>query len=300
MVNKLDKYAKIQATAIMIVYNEQERIKGSLASIEQYFNEVVVFNKSSTDNTKKIVKENYPNVKLVDIPYTEKGDDNFQLLEPHVNNEWVFCITASEVVPFELINQIRKYFVSEKIELYDVVMVPRKYNVLGSYVPNSPWSIVYFPFLINLKKVKPQNKLHNHVTLNKGTRISYIKAEHNNCISHITNVTIDSFLISSINYAKLYAKQSEEKNFKNDLIGALRQNYIYQDALLTGNSLKSLKHLAAWNIYWSLNILYLIEKGEMIYNLNDRFYFSSIFLKIISRLTYFYRKILIFLKLNGL
>jgi glycosyltransferase involved in cell wall biosynthesis len=285
---------KNNVTAVMFIYNEESRILRSLRSIVNLFDNILIFNKSSTDDTRNICLSFSPKIQVIDIPYSQRGDDDFESLKHHIKTKWVFALTASETVPEKLITVLSKYFVNGKEEDVDLFMIPRKYFMLSSHVPNSPWSILYFPFFFNMERVTTRNKLHDHVLISSETRVKYIEPEESICVVHRSNETVKSFIESSIEYSNLYARQSGAKNFEKNLKSALRQNLIYQNSLLIGRSIGSIKHYAAWNVYWGITILQLIENSEP--NLSsDKFeYYPRIF-KFVSYLVYLKRRAQFFL-----
>ncbi|MEO2211273.1 SunS family peptide S-glycosyltransferase [Paenibacillus amylolyticus] len=78
----------------ILTYNEENRIKRCLQSVIDEFDEIIVLDSLSSDQTVELIKENYPKVKVI----TEKWRDDFSfhrnLLRSSANSEWIYYIDS--------------------------------------------------------------------------------------------------------------------------------------------------------------------------------------------------------------
>ncbi|KAA8786657.1 SunS family peptide S-glycosyltransferase [Paenibacillus amylolyticus] len=78
----------------ILTYNEENRIKRCLQSVMNEFDEIIVLDSLSSDQTVELIKENYPKVKVI----TEKWRDDFSfhrnLLRSSTNSEWIYYIDS--------------------------------------------------------------------------------------------------------------------------------------------------------------------------------------------------------------
>lgn len=101
---------KIKITAILKTKNSEEKLCESLESIKD-FDEIIIIDEHSTDDTVEIAKEY-----KAKIIYADKNDFSIaqnQALQ-EAKNEWVFIIEENEIIPQKLIFEIQKYILNPK------------------------------------------------------------------------------------------------------------------------------------------------------------------------------------------
>ena len=78
-------------SVIIPIYNEEDRINNLLESVVNFVDEIIVINKASTDNSKIIITERYGDlVRVIDVPYSNRGEDNYKLYCEFAKNDWIF------------------------------------------------------------------------------------------------------------------------------------------------------------------------------------------------------------------
>lgn len=97
---------KMPVSVIITTRNEESRLRKCLAALNN-FNEVIVVDSNSTDNTKKIALENGAQVNnfIWNNRYPKKRQwclDNLP-----IKNDWVFFVDADEILTPRLIDEIR-------------------------------------------------------------------------------------------------------------------------------------------------------------------------------------------------
>ena len=102
----------IPVTAIITTRNEETNIRKCLKSISSIFDQIIVIDSDSTDNTKEIAGEfadhvanlQYDHARI--IPWIfQWGLDNLP-----IRNEWVFILEADQIVTRELACELEKLF----------------------------------------------------------------------------------------------------------------------------------------------------------------------------------------------
>ena len=255
----------MKISIIIPVYNEEKRILSLLNSVVGKVDEVVVIDKASTDNTKVVIHDNYcENIKVVSVPYSEKGKDDFSAYCKYTTNEWVMVFVASEQVPISFWDVLNRVLEQHCFDKFDLIMIPRLYYCFGLNVPNSPWDVSYFPFMFNKNRIVFNNVLHSHFSVKDERNKFFISCDRESMIQHFTHTTISSYILSVLNYSTIEVEQVE----KDGVDLALKTWYqnIYKGYVKLRNSSGqgALAHYAAWNIYWSINILKLLEsKGNL-------------------------------------
>jgi glycosyltransferase involved in cell wall biosynthesis len=93
-------------TAIIPTFNEEHNIAGAIESC-LFADEIIVVDSFSTDKTTQIVKEKYPQVKLLEHEYKySAAQKNWTI--PQASCEWIFLLDADERTSDELIAEIKQ------------------------------------------------------------------------------------------------------------------------------------------------------------------------------------------------
>src|SRR6266480_2876550 len=100
--------ATVAITFTVTVYNEENRIRHVVEHALRWADEVLIINKSSTDKTKDICAEYGDRIRVVDVPFTPKGNDDTVSFSKLARNDWIFFGTASEVPTFQLIERCKQ------------------------------------------------------------------------------------------------------------------------------------------------------------------------------------------------
>jgi len=253
----------IKFSIIIPVYNEESRIIPLINSLIGFCDDIIVINKSSTDRTKKLITMTFKeNVRVVDFPYTEKGIDDFKAYSTHSKYEWIFVCVASEVIRNNFWEVFSVNVTEDKMSTFTVIMIPRLYYCFGFNVENSPWDVSYFPFFFNKNKVVFSDKLHEHFTVIDESERHYMHCNRSDMIQHLTHQTVECFLNSTLNYAKIEMNECKNQNFNVYVKQWMKLIREGGDLLKGYSGPEAIMHYAAWNIYWSTNILFLCESAR--------------------------------------
>lgn len=259
--NTYEKFSSLNISIMIIVFNEEERIEKVLESVIGFVTEIIVINKSSTDSTTSICKKFEPWVKLITVPYTERGADDFNLYIKFASSDWIFVLVASEIVEVGLFRLVNDYFEEYGRSSHDVVMIPRKYIAFGASIDHSPWGTLYFPFMFCSKTVVVTNVIHEHFTVREESRRYYIESKKYCHVLHKTHLSALSYMNSMLGYFKEEVKNINVDDInKNYLQKSYDQFLTYESSLRKSDDLSSIMHYAAWAIYWHGIILFACEK----------------------------------------
>jgi FkbM family methyltransferase len=246
----------IPITYLMGVYNEEARIRTVLEHATRWADEVVIINKSSTDRTKEICLEYGEKVKIIDIPLTPKGQDDIVSFIKLASHDWVYVGTASEVPTRALINKCRQALSDTHGQL-DLVYVPRRIYSFGIHATQSPWSLSYYPFLLNRRRAIITNTIHYNFKPrdpNNAVRIPYAD---DCCVYHLTHATAKEYMQTVSDYFEAEAASCTDVDAKIHECFVNIANY--EEQLRSGG--EDLRgHYFAWPIYWMGTALFLWEK----------------------------------------
>jgi glycosyltransferase involved in cell wall biosynthesis len=103
----------MRLSAVMVVKNEEEKLAGALASVEELAQEIVVVDTGSTDATQQIAME-HPKVKLLRTDFAGFGAAKQFALEA-ATGDWVLVMDADERVSPELAAKLRQLESNEQL-----------------------------------------------------------------------------------------------------------------------------------------------------------------------------------------
>ena len=250
---------KNKISVIIPTYNEEKRIETCLKSIPSSFDEVIVFDKGSTDNTLKIISR-YKLIKVISIPFSNRGKENPLMIFPYARNEWVLIITASEILSENIFNKINQTIIQNpEIEL---IMVPREMYVFQTYFKGSPWGIQYYPFCFQKSKIKFSKNVHELFYIENEEKKLFLPPIKETLVKHITHNSFNKYFSHIEDYIE---NEFEKYKDTSDAIQKCKDQILLYEGLFKSNSVNKTIHFAAWSIYWNSIILRLLESK---YNLN--------------------------------
>lgn len=196
----------IKIAAIITSYNEEQRIGYTLDSLKK-FDDVIVFDKGSEDNTVSIIN-NY-NAKVYTIPLTdittdEEYDRIFQRALKETECEWIILLTCSDIVHPELYEKACQYISNNDV---DVVEVPFYRYSMGFVSKYSYYKNLHYKDIL-LKKDVYINNSDIHVMSQyseecKVGRLAGLGQEI--AIYHLTHEKLEIILERHLRYAKVEA-----------------------------------------------------------------------------------------------
>lgn len=153
---------KSKITAMVLTYNEEKRI-GTVLGCLQMFDDIIVYDKSSTDKTCEIASEY--GAKILHLPYyndtppDEICDTIRNAALTMQDSEWIFSIVASDIIHCDLYDEMIQV-ISYEARDYDVIDIPIYRYSMGACGKESMFGeLQYKPMLIKrdvFLKNKPQ------------------------------------------------------------------------------------------------------------------------------------------------
>lgn len=184
----------------ILVKNSQRYIKEVLSAL-QSFDEVVVYDTGSTDET-LLIAEKFPNVTIYREKFIGFGPTH-NLASDVAKNDWILSIDSDEVVTSEMVNEIDHTQLSENC----VYSFPRNNYFNGKFIKWCGWYPDRQVRLYHRKHTRFSDaQVHEGVMTNNLQRISL-----NAPIKHYSYASISEFLEKMQLYSDLFAKQNVGK-----------------------------------------------------------------------------------------
>ena len=216
-------------SVVVLAKNNEQTIKKTLESLNK-FNDVIVYDNGSSDNTKNIAKS-FSNVNLIEGEFKGFGWTKNQAAS-FAKNDWILIIDSDEVVDTELFNELKNMVLNQ-----DTVY---KLNFKAFYkdiqVKYCGWNNQKIKRLYNRKITSyNSNDVHEDI-ITDGLKIEFIKGN----VEHYSYQTISQFIIKADRYSTLFAQNnvgkkssSPIKAFFNGMYSFLR-TYILKQGFRDG------------------------------------------------------------------
>lgn len=202
-------------SAILVVRNEEKKIRRCLDSL-RCFDEIVIVDQSSSDNTAAICREYTDKVFIV----SQKGfcEPDRPVALSKAKNEWILYVDADEFVSPELKNEI-EILLSQTPE-YNCYYTPRKNIFLGKWIKGSAWYPGYVLRLFKKDSIRFSEEIHTDVI--PMADYGYLKE----CIVHYACEDLNEYLIKIGRYTSLLARQAYERGKRITLANCIWKLFI--------------------------------------------------------------------------
>ena len=238
-------------TCLVLVYNEEKKIRSVISHALKWADEVLIVDKSSSDQTAAIAREMGARVETV--PFSKQGNEDSVSVFQMATHDWVWAFTASEMPTSGLIEAGKK-ILAEQGGQFDVVCVPFVYFSFGIHNVKSPWGLSSQPRITHKTRAMIQSSVHEHVICNP-LRTTSIQFAPGCYAIHQTHGGVESFMTSHLAYMQAEAtKPDPQAQITKALAmaGDWEANFKSDPELFP-------QHLA-WKIYWYGVALHCWEK----------------------------------------
>ena len=216
-------------SVVVLAKNNQDTIKKTLESL-QNFSDVVVYDNGSTDNTLKIVSQ-FSNVNLIQGEFKGFGWTKNHAVS-FTKNEWALIIDSDEVVD----NELFEFLQTTKLDSNTVYKLNFKAFYKDIQVKYCGWNNQKIKRLYNKKTTSyNMNDVHEDI-VTKDLKIEELPGN----VEHYSYHTISQFIIKADHYSTLFAKNnagkkssSPSKAFFNASYSFIK-TYIFKRGFLDG------------------------------------------------------------------
>ncbi len=195
-------------SALAIVLNEEHNIRQYLDNMS-FADEIVVVDSFSTDNTPKIIKEEYPHVKFYQRAFDDFSSQRNYTLD-FATNDWVVFFDADERVTEKGIDEIIATVDSNPEEV--AFWFKRIFYYKGRPMVNNSFNKDRAIRLFRKSKCRYSEKL-VHETLSIHGKSGHLKES----IHHYSFKSKEDFLEKRLQYSKLKARELHQKGIKTNL-----------------------------------------------------------------------------------
>jgi glycosyltransferase involved in cell wall biosynthesis len=199
------KENNIKISALIITYNEEDKIKKLIENLD-FVDEIVVIDSYSTDKTISILKQ-FSSVKIIQNKFENFSKQrNFAI--KHVKNNWILFIDADEIIPRKLKKEIISLTENEmRFSAYEIY---RQFYFKNTPIRFSGWQTDKVFRLFNKKNAFYEPTKLVHETLNISGKTTVLK----NKLAHHSYTNYEEYKTKMTHYARLRAKELFKKGLK--------------------------------------------------------------------------------------
>lgn len=160
----------VKLSVNLIVFNEERCIERCLNAVSNFADEILVLDTGSTDNTVKIIKEKFPQVKLFHDKWRKDFAYSRNILINKSTNDWILSIDADETAIGEF------YLIKDLISLFTNFKANKEHPLVFSPTIDSLGQKVNTTKRIFNKQheMKFDGKIHEEIVSKNESEINYI------------------------------------------------------------------------------------------------------------------------------
>jgi hypothetical protein len=243
-------------TTYAIVYNEEKRLASWLDQVTRWADDVIVFDKGSKDSTVEIA--NSFGVRVVPIPFTPGGHEDYHELMSHIKTDWFVWSTPSQCFTPKLIQYFRFLVDNDDGKLGQVFAINKVYS-FGIHNPSLPNCKHFTSKLHHLKRIEVKNEIHQNFR-NLG-EVKFIQDEEA-YVLHLAQSSYGNFISLGVDYTAAEVKLIHSKD---ELMKAAReaiQRASLADLELVTPGNHDARHFIAWKIGAYMKALACLDKAR--------------------------------------
>ncbi|EDP1927694.1 glycosyltransferase [Campylobacter jejuni] len=194
-----------QISVIIIVKNAEQTLLECLNSLKD-FDEIILLNNESSDNTLNIAnefKKDFANLHIYHSTFIGFGALK-NLALSYAKNDWILSIDADEVLENECINELKNL----EFKKEDIIALSRKNLYKGEWIKACGWWPDYVLRIFNKNFTRfNDNLVHESLILQSNAKKIYLK----NGLKHYSYKDISHLIDKMQYYSSLWAKQNIHK-----------------------------------------------------------------------------------------
>lgn len=224
---------KNNITVFIHVFNEEHRIDACLKSFS-WADEIILFDKHSTDRTREIA-EKYT-TKVILVPYCDGSENVTNNISQHASSEWCLFPTASSLMHPRLADEIVKLTADKDFD-FDVIGMPYGMYSLGVRSSHSPFYDKRKYTLIRRSKLRLSTQLHKEISFDSTKIFDMPIIDDDAVLYHCTHKDLEAFFGQTMRYTKYESLHDQDLTCKRafqEILKAIINSFIRRRSLMLG------------------------------------------------------------------
>jgi len=216
-------------SVVMITKNAERKLAQCLDALVM-FDEVVIYDNGSTDNTLEIAAK-FANVKVFEGEFFGFGETK-KYASTLASHDWIFSLDADEVVSVQLAKELQNI----NLDTQTCYQVRRDNYYRGKHIKCCGWYPEYVVRLYNRRQTNFSDAPVHEAVQTKGLKIKSLQAP----IAHYSYETVADFLAKVQSYSEIYAEDMQGQKNISIVVGLGRglfsfiKNYFFRKGIFYG------------------------------------------------------------------
>lgn len=186
-------------SAVITTYNEAEKLKGCLQSLEGFASELVIVDLGSSDNTREIAKKFKAKLFKHDLVAYVELVRNYAISK--TSGQWVLILDPDESITPMLADKLKEVAANNE---YSAVNIPRKNIFFGRWIAHTNWWPDKHIRFFKKGTVKWSEKIHSYPKV--AGNIFELPADESLAIRHFGYQSISEFIDRQHRYSTIKAE----------------------------------------------------------------------------------------------
>jgi glycosyltransferase involved in cell wall biosynthesis len=199
----------IQLSAVIITFNEEQRIADCIRSLSDIADEVLVLDSNSTDRTAEICRE-------LGVLLYSKPFEGYSIAKNYANQlakyDFIISLDADEIISSALREQIIQF--KSKASQFDAASFNRLTNYCGKWIHHGGWYPDVKLRIFNRKWAKWEGVVHETLKLDSRVKIIHLRGD----LMHYSFHTPEEHRRKIEKYTTLFAQEAKLKKSKYSLL----------------------------------------------------------------------------------
>lgn len=194
-------------SAVVTTYNEADKLRRCLESVEKFAPEIVVVDLGSTDQTLEVANEFGAKIFKHNLVSYVELIRNFCISK--ASGDWVLILDPDERATPQLTDKLKEIVKEDK---YSAVNIPRKNIFFGRWIAHSNWWPDKHIRFFKKARVRWTDKIHSYPKV-EGTVLELANNE-NVSIEHFGYESINEFISRQYRYSSIEAEYQYQNGIK--------------------------------------------------------------------------------------
>lgn len=186
--------ARQSLSAVVIAYNRADLVGTCLRALS-FADELIVFDKSSTDDTPEIAARFAD--RIVSVPWSPTVEETRAAAVAACRHDWILCLDDDECLSVEAVRWIETELVAPRADVY---LLPQRHYILGVHDEAAYYWPEWQPRLFRRSAVTFRSTIHGGTVIMPDAVLHHVSPEAGACMHHLSHRTVAQWVEKTNRY----------------------------------------------------------------------------------------------------